>query len=329
MTRTRTGANRTVAAVTAIAATVAVVVLVAGCSSGSKGGAGSSNNPGSPQNPVTTSDSDWKPVADTLGRTGKLGDNNTAYRVALTRTDLQVTSYGVAIKPGLSLGGYAAFARYANNETLLMGDLVVTETELPKVTDALQAHGIAQTALHKHLLDQTPPVWWTHIHGMGDAIQLAQALKAVLDATAFGPAAATPAQQPPVDIDTAGIQQALGRKGTLDNGLFKYSITRKDTIVEDGHVLPATSLNLTTVINFQPVGDGKAAINGDFILTDPEVQNVIRALRAGNIQIVELHNHGLTEQPRLFYMHFWAVDDAVTLARTLRPALDATNLQPA
>jgi len=163
---------------------------------------------------VTTTDSDWKPVADALGRSGKLGDNNTAYRVALPRNDLQVTSYGVAIKPGLSLGGYSAFARYTDNMTLLMGDLVVTEAELPKVTDALQAHG-------------------------------------------------------------------------------------------------------------------RAAINGDFILTDPEVQKVIQALRAGNIAIVELHNHGLTEQPRLFYMHFWAVDDAVALARVLRPALDATNLKPA
>jgi hypothetical protein len=282
-----------------------------------------------PQNPVSTTDSDWKPVVDALGRSGKLGDNNTAYRVALTRTDLQVTSYGVAIKPGLSLGGYAAFARYANNQTLLMGDLVVTETELPKVTDALQSHGIAQTALHKHLLEQTPPVWWTHIHAMGDATQLAQGLKAALDATSIDPAAPPPAQQPPVDIDTAGVQQALGRKETPDNGLFKYSIVRTDTIVDDGKMLPAASFNLTTVINFQPVGGGKAAINGDFILTDPEVQKVIQALQAGHIQIVELHNHGLTEQPRLFYMHFWAVDDAVTLARGLRPALDATNLKPA
>jgi hypothetical protein len=268
-------------------------------------------------------------VADVLGRTGKLGDNNTAYRVALTRNDLQVTTYGVAIKPGLSLGGYAVFVRYDTNETLLMGDLVITESELPNVTDVLQAHGIAQTALHKHLLEQSPQVWWTHIHGMGDATQLAQGLKAALDATSIGPATPPPAQQPPVDIDTTGVEQALGRKGTPDNGLFKYSIPREDTIVEDGHVLPALTLNLTTVINFQPVGGGKAAINGDFILIDSEVQKVIQALRAGNIQIVELHNHGLTEQPRLFYMHFWAVDDAVTLAKALRPALDATNLQPA
>jgi hypothetical protein len=149
-----------------------------------------------------------------------------------------------------------------------------------------------------------------------------------LEATSIGPATPAPAQQPPVDIDTTGVEQALGRKGTADGGLFKYSIPRRDTIVEDGHVLPAVPLNLTTVINFQPVGGGHAAINGDFILTAPEVQKVIQALRAANIQIVELHNHGLTEQPRLFYMHYWAVDNAVTLARALRPALDATNLQP-
>lgn len=314
-----------------VGAAAITLLLAAGCSLASHDGSNASDNTqANARNPVITTDADWKSVADALGRTGKLGDSNTAYRVALTRNDLQVTSYGVAIKPGLSLGGYAAFTRYENNETLLMGDLVVTEAEVPKVTDALQSHGISQTALHKHLLEQSPPVWWTHIHGMGDATQLAQGLKAALDATSIGPAIPPPAQQPPVEIDVAGVQQALGRKGTQDSGLLKYSIARKEQIVEDGHVLPASSLNVTTVINFQPVGGGKAAINGDFILTDPEIQKVIQALRVGNIQIVELHNHGLTEQPRLFYMHFWAVDDAVALAKTLRPALDATNLvQPA
>ncbi len=320
------GVRHAVAGTVAIAATVAVVL--AACSSGSKRGAGSGRDQvGNPHSAVRTTDADWRPVADALGRTGKLGDNNTAFRVALVRNDLQVNTDGVAIKPGLSLGGYAAFVRYDDNRTLLMGDLVVTEAELPRVTDALQAHGIAQTALHKHLLQQTPPVWWTHVHGMGGAVQLAQGLKAALDATSIGPMNPPSAPPPPVDIDTAGVEQALGRKGTPDGGLFKYSIPRKDAIVEDGYVLPAASLNLTTVINFQPVGGGRAAINGDFILTAPEVQKVIQALRAGNIQIVELHNHGLTEQPRLFYMHYWAIDDAVTLAKTLRPALDATNLQ--
>lgn len=140
-----------------VAITTAAAVILAACSSGSKGGAGS-GHAGKARSAVTTTDADWKPVADALGRSGKLGDNNTAYRINLPRNDLHITSYGVDIKPGLSLGGYAAFARYDNNETLLMGDLVITEEELPKVTDALQAHGIAQTALHKHLLQQDPPV---------------------------------------------------------------------------------------------------------------------------------------------------------------------------
>ena len=181
------GVKHVVVGIAAIATAAAVVV--AGCGSGSNGGAGNGNDQaGKTHSAVRTTDADWKPVADALRRSGKLGDNNTAYRVALVRNDLQVTTDGVAIKPGLSLGGYVAFARYEDNQTLLMGDMVVTEAELPKVTDALQAHGIAQTGLHKHLLQQTPPVWWTHVHGMGDAVQLAQGLKAALDVTSIGPA---------------------------------------------------------------------------------------------------------------------------------------------
>jgi hypothetical protein len=210
----------------------------------------------------------------------------------------------------------------------MIGDLVVTETEGPKVIDALQAHGIELTALHKHLLEQSPPVWWIHVHAMGDPVQSAQGLRAALDATAISAPAASPAAQPPVEVDTAGIDAALGRKGTPDGGIYKFSFARNQTITANNHVLPA-GLGLTTSINFQPVGASKAAINGDIVMTGEEVQHVITALRKGGIAIVEVHNHGLDEQPRLFYLHFWAVDDAVTLAKALRPAVDATNLKPA
>jgi hypothetical protein len=162
---------------------------------------------------------------------------------------------------------------------------------------------------------------------MGDPVTIAQGVKAALDATAIpAPTAAGP--QPPVNLDTAGIDKALGRKGTADSGLYKFTIARREMIVSDGHMLPP-GLGVTTGINFQPVGGGKAAINGDFVMTAPEVQKVIQALRKGGISLVELHNHSFTEQPRLFYAHFWAVDDGVTLATALRTALDATNLQPA
>jgi biotin operon repressor len=312
------------AALPIVAVLLAVLAACTGTSSQTTG-SGSPQPQQHQQQPVATRDTDWAGVSQALGRPGTLTD--TVYRVPLVRRDLSITSQGVAIKPGLSLGGYATFTRYADTG-LMMGDLVVTETEVPKVIDALQAHGIELTALHKHLPEQSPPVWWIHVHAMGDPVQLGQGLKAALDATAIPAPAPAPAVQPPVDVDTAGIDAALGRKGTPDGGIYKFTVARNQTITASNHVLPA-GLGLTTSINFQSVGAGKAAINGDFTLTGEEINNVIAALRKGGIAIVEVHNHSLDEQPRLFYLHFWAVDDAVRLAKALRPALDTTNVKPA
>ena len=315
---------------------VSLVVLtaaLAGCStSNNQPGAPASTLPRPPggqqpaaQQPVATSEADWSGVAQALGRPGKLTE--TVYRVVLPRSDLSVVSRGVPIKPGLSLGGYAVFTRYPD-ATVLMGDLVVTEAELPRVTDALLINKVGVTGLHKHLLDHSPAIWWLHVHAMGDPVQLARGLRAALEVTATPVPAASPGSQSPLGLDTTGIDAALGRTGTPDGGVYKVSIPRGDTIVENGHVLPA-GLGLSTAVNFQPAGGGQAAINGDFAMTGTEVQKVIAALRQGGIEIGEVHNHGLEEQPRLFYLHFWAVNDAVTLARALRPALDATNLKPA
>jgi Domain of Unknown Function (DUF1259) len=319
------GSHRPLRSATLLAAALLAVAL-AGCGNSNDTSHTGTHGEGT-HRPVTTSDADWTSVTDALGRTGKFGDSNTVYRIPLVRSDLQVVTVGVPIKPGLSLGGYVAFAKY-DDATMVMGDLVVTEAELPKVTDALQSHGIEQTALHKHLLEQSPQVWWTHIHAMGDPAKLAAGIKAALDATAIAPPAAPPAQQPPVDLDTAGIDAALGRKGNPDGGLYKFNLARQDTIVDDGHLVPPT-FGVTTTVNFQPLGEGKAAINGDIVMTGPEVQKVIQALRAGNIALVTVHNHSLTDEPRLFYLHYWAVDDAVMLAKAMRAALDPTNLQPA
>ena len=304
-----------------------LVLAVAGCGNTSTSTTGpTSAQQGSGQAPAQTTDADGAPVTDTLGRTGKLGDDGTVYRVSLPRTDLNVVSRGVTVKPGLPLGGYAAFARY-DDATLVMGDLVVTEDELPKVTDALQAHGIDQTAIHKHLLEQTPPVWWTHVMAMGDPTQLAQGIRAALDATAIAPPTAPPAQQPPIDPDTGAIDTALGRHGTADGGIYKFTIARQDPIEDNGHVLPPT-FGVTTGINFQPLGGGRAAINGDIVMTGNEIQDVIDALRSGGIDVVEVHNHTLDEQPRLFYLHFWSVGDSVPLATTMREAISATHVTP-
>jgi hypothetical protein len=313
-----------------IAASGAGLMLVLAACAGTAGLADTNGMDGHGQRgrlqpPVHTTEADWKGVAQTLGRTGTLM-GGTVYRVPLPRKDLTVTSQGVTIKPGLSLGGYATFAKYRDG-TMLMGDLVVTETELPKVTDALQASGIAQTALHKHLLAQQPDVWWTHVHAMGDPVKIAAGVKAALAQTGIPPASPPPTSQPPIDLNTAGIDQAIGRKGTADGGIYKFTIARKDTIDNGAHVLPA-AFGITTGINFQPLGAGRAAINGDFVLTAPETQKAIQALRKGGIDIVELHNHMQDEHPSLFFMHFWATGDGLTLAKALRPALNATNLTP-
>jgi hypothetical protein len=300
-----------------------VLMLVSCTTASSTGQPAAPTTSAADHSPQITTEADWAPVADALGRTGTL-QNGTVYRVALPRKDLTVTSEGVTINPGFALGGYAAFARYEDG-TMVMGDLVVTEDELPKVTDALQAAGIEQTAVHKHLLEQSPAIWWTHVHAMGDPAALARGITSALDATGIPAASPPPADPPSVDLDTAAIDNALGRTGTADGGIYKFTIAHEDTVVADQHELPA-GLGLTTAVNFQPLGGNQAAINGDFVMIAPEIQPVIQSLRRGGIAIVELHNHSLDEQPRLFYMHFWATGDATVLAQGLRPALDATDL---
>ncbi len=185
--------------------------------------------------PVVTTDADWAPVVTVLGRSGKLAADGTSYRVGFPRRDLTVTSHGVSIRPSFALGGYAAFARYPGGHAMVMSDLVVTETEAPAVTDALQAGGLQQTAIHKHLLAESPPLWWMHINAMGDPLALARAVKAAVDATATPP----PVTAPPgtADLDTPGIDAALAGKGTIDGGVYKFTFTRRETISEHGHVI--------------------------------------------------------------------------------------------
>lgn len=306
-------------------AAAALLLAAVGCSS--EDTAGGVAGGGGHRQPVKVAESDWKGVADALGRTGTLMSDGTVYRLSFPRRDLSVTSKGVQIKPGLALGSYAAFARYGDGRTVAMGDLVITEDELPPVTDALQAGGVAQTALHKHLLAHEPPLWWAHFHAEGeDPVQLARAIKAALGATATPPAASSTAA--PLDLDTGRIDAAMGTKGTDDGGIYKFSFARSETVTMDGRDLPP-AMGVTTAINFQPTGGGHAAINGDFAMTAEEVQPVIRALRSGGIQLVELHQHALDDEPRLLYMHFWANDDAVKLAQTLRKAVDAHSVKPA
>ncbi|WP_186831892.1 DUF1259 domain-containing protein [Streptomyces sp. ISID311] len=277
--------------------------------------------------PVPTALSDWTGVAQELGRTGEM-KRNLMYHTGLPRRDLRVVSRRITIKPALALGSHVSFVRYADGSTLLMGDVVVTERELQEFTDILHEHGIQQTAIHKHLLSQTPDIWWIHVHAHGhDPVTIARGLRAAFDSTGTpGPVPSAPPQS--VDLDTAGIDAALGVKGATDDGIYKSIFVRRETITDGGLVLPP-GLGSTSAFNFQPLGDGWAAVSGDCALIAKEVQDVLVALRRAGAELVELHNHGLTDEPRLFFTHFWAVGDGVRLARALRPAVAATNVVPA
>jgi Domain of Unknown Function (DUF1259) len=264
-------------------------------------------------------DADWDAVAKAIGRPGTEMPGG-VYRVGLPRTDLTVVVDGVQLKPALALGSYAVFEK-AGKEAMVMGDLVLLQEEVNPVMRKLIDNGIEITAIHNHVLRATPQVMYMHYQGHGDAAKLADAVKSALgesktplDAPAKPPSAAQ------MDLDSAAIEKALGAKGTNNGGVLAFSIPRAQPIKEHGMTIPP-SMGLAIAINFQPTGNGKAAITGDFVLTGREVNPVLKALRDNGIEVTALHSHMLDEQPRLFFMHFWANDDAQKLADGLKAAL--------
>ena len=277
--------------------------------------------------PTAAAEPDWKAVEQALGKAGQLQPGD-VFRVGLPRTDLSVTVKGVPVKAGFALGSYAAF-KQTGDRAMVMGDLVLLDQEVPGVMSGLLGAGLDVTAVHNHLNEVSPHVMYMHYEGHGEALQLARALRQALaaSATPLGGPAAAPATSGMPTVDTKRIEQALGRSGRdVGGGVFQVTVPRSESITEMGvQLLPA--MGVVTVLNFQPTGNGRAAITGDFVLLDREVNAVARELRQHGIDVTALHNHGLADTPRLFYMHFWAVDDAITLARELRAALDRTNSQ--
>jgi hypothetical protein len=266
-------------------------------------------------------DIDWQKVDDAFGRKAAVAGD--VHRYGFPRTDLQVTLDGVSIKPALALGGWVAF-KPMHGDVMVMGDLVLLETEINPVMAKLIAGGLDITAVHNHLLRASPATFYMHVGGHGDAVKLAKAIHDGLEAskTPLTPPAA-PAAQPKIDLDTAQLDQIIGIKGNANGGVYQFGVPRHDKVTQNGMELaPAGPLGVATGIGFQPTGGAKAAITGDFVMTANEVNPVIHALRDNGIEVTALHSHMLDEQPRLFFMHFWANDDAVKLAKGLRAALD-------
>ena len=266
---------------------------------------------------------DWKKVDEAIGRSAAVGGD--VHRYGFPRTDLNVTLDGVTIKPSLALGGWTAF-KPAHGGAMVMGDLVLLDTEINAVMSKLMANGIEITAVHNHLLRSNPPTFYMHISGHGDPVKLASAIRTGLAESKTPLTPPTPPASPPaIDLDTAQLEQIIGVKGQNNGGVYAFGVPRRDPVNEGGmQIAPAGPMGLATGINFQPTGGGKAAITGDFVLTAEEVNPVIKTLRDNGIEVTAIHSHMLDEQPRLIFMHFWANDDAVKLAKGLRAALDKT-----
>jgi hypothetical protein len=261
---------------------------------------------------------DTAKIDEALGRSGqKTGD---VYRLGFPRTDLHVSVAGVEIKPGLALGSWAAFSGNDNDATV-MGDLVLLENEVTPVMKKLRASGFDITAVHNHVLNETPRVIYMHYMGHGKSAELARSLRAALAESKTPldkPAPPAPAGGPPAFVKT--IEDTLGTKGRFAGGVLSFGIPRSAAITDHGMTLTGAQ-GVAEAINFQEAGPGKVATTGDFVLTAEEVNPVISALEEHDIQVTALHSHMLTEQPRLFFMHFWAVGSTESVAAGIKAAL--------
>ena len=263
---------------------------------------------------------EWRDVETILGRIGAAQPGG-VYKFSFPRTDLAVDVDGVRIKPALALGTWAAF-----KGSMVMGDLVLSESEINDVISTLQAGGIEQSAVHNHLLNESPRVVYMHFEGHGDRATLARTLRSALEKTKTPLNPPAPPAPASVDLPTADLDRIIGAPGKANGGVYQFSVARAERITEHGAEIPP-AMGVATAINFQPTGTGRAVVTGDFVMIADEVNPVIRALRRGGISVTALHSHMLREQPRLFFMHFWGNDDALTLAKILRSALDAMNVK--
>src|SRR6185369_13228404 len=231
---------------------------------------------------------DWKPIEMALGKAGSIQPGD-VYKVSFPRSDLKVTAAGVELKPALALGSWVAFKR-DGEMTLVMGDLVLTESEVTPVLSKLEAGGVEPTALHNHVLNESPRVMYMHIHAMGDGVKIAKTIHDALALTKTPFAASPSTATADIGIDTKQIDQIMGQSGKVNGGVYQFSIARADEITDsamsDTHkmVIPA-AMGVAQAINFQPAGGGKAAITGDFVLIASEVNPVIKALRDNGIEV--------------------------------------------
>jgi hypothetical protein len=259
-------------------------------------------------------------IATAIGKQGEL--TGEMYKVSFPRSDVTVKVGGVVIKPALALMGWAAFIK-SGSSAVTYGDLVVLEDEVNPVIRKLEERGLELSALHNHLLHETPRIMFIHFVGHGDEVELATGVREALSLTK-SPLAATASAPETKPVIATEIERIIGYQGSMGGDVFHITVPRNDIHVAAMGTMVPGSMGMNTPFNFQL--DGKnAAINGDFMLRPSELNPVIKALQANGIEVASIHNHLLDNEPQLVFMHFWAYGDAVGLAKGLRAALDRTG----
>lgn len=275
---------------------------------------------------------DTAAIEELTGAKGTLDTKEGVFKVTLPRADIKATAGGVRMTPPMGLGAWAAFTR-AGKHTMVMGDIVLLEDQVNPVMSAALDAGLEVTALHNHFFWDTPKIMFMHVGGMGDEKQLAGAIGKVfarLKETAGGKGEVLHADIDPAKttLAPAKIEAILGYKGDLKDGVYKVVIGRTAKMggMAGGHTI-GKQMGINTWAAFAGADD-KAVADGDIAMVESEVQPVLKALRAGGIDVVAIHNHMTGETPRMFFLHFWGVGSTEALARTIRSALDKTKHLP-
>ena len=263
---------------------------------------------------------DWSDCEKMFGRKGTTQGN--VLKITFPRTDLNVKVGDVQIEPGLALTSWLAFSAMGDR-AMVMGDLVLLENEIASVEKKMIEHNLEISAIHNHIIGEQPKVMYMHVGGEGDLVKLAEGLKSVLDQTAT-PRALQPASSKPVDVNWAIVESTLARTGKHNGDLLQLSVPRAEKVTEHGMDI-TPFMGMATAINIQMIGEKRAATTGDFVLLAEEVNPVVQALLQHGITVTAVHSHMLFESPRLFFLHFWGVDDPIGLAKGLKAALDKTN----
>ena len=269
---------------------------------------------------------DSSTIASIMGMKGK--SNNGEYKITIPQNDLSVMVDGFKIIPPMGLGTWVAFAP-AKKGVMVMGDIIITETDLKPVQQEIIKQGLTSTAIHNHFVRNHPNIMYMHIGGTGSTEEMARKAKAVLDKVkevrGNDPAKGTASSEAVINtIDTKRLDEILGHKGEMSKGVFKHTIGRPDVQLKEHGVTVSTFLGFNTWAAWQGTAD-RAAVAGDFAMLENEVEPVLKALIENGIEVVALHNHMVHEQPRIFFLHYWGVGNAEQLAKGLKAALNQTG----